>query len=97
MLMNDFYVTAYSYCSFVQWLSQMKVHVEMATTETDRPELDSSHTQSDSEQMELTKPLFENGRYKNPWDTWRFNSFWNFIQFARGRENKEDPQKEVHH
>ncbi|XP_067683792.1 N-acyl-phosphatidylethanolamine-hydrolyzing phospholipase D-like [Haliotis asinina] len=69
-------------------------HEEMATAEADKPHFNSLHIQSDSGLMNLSKPIFENGRYRNPWDTWRFNSLWNSIKFIRGGENKEEPKIE---
>lgn len=31
--------------------------------------------------MELTKPIYKNGKFENPWETWHKPSLWNLLKF----------------
>ena len=45
---------------------------------------------------ELTKPIFENGCYRNPWKTWKEISVANLMHFVVKTKNESNvPSKEV--
>ncbi|KAK7479928.1 hypothetical protein BaRGS_00028836 [Batillaria attramentaria] len=45
---------------------------------------------------EFTKPIFQNGRFENPWETWKKPSFKRFLKFAFVEKNESNvPSKEV--
>ena len=58
-----------------------------------RSPVGSTSTSSDEE---LIKPIFENGRYRNPWETWKDISVANFLYSLVKTKNESDvPSKEV--
>ncbi|XP_076447458.1 N-acyl-phosphatidylethanolamine-hydrolyzing phospholipase D-like isoform X2 [Babylonia areolata] len=48
-----------------------------------------------SDDNECTKPIFENGRYKNPWENWYQPQFFQFLKMAMTTKNLSNvPSKE---
>jgi hypothetical protein len=48
-----------------------------------------------SSKIELSKPLYVNGRYANPWDTWTPLKFGNILKFGFSKDKSNIPSKEV--
>lgn len=48
--------------------------------------------QNKDEEIKLTKSVFENGRYVNPWSTWRTNGLGDFLRWTVfGKDNSSIP------
>ena len=48
-----------------------------------------------SSKIELSKPVYVNGRYCNPWDTWTPLRFGNILKFGFSKDKSKIPSKEV--
>ena len=48
-----------------------------------------------SSKIDLSKPVFMNGRYSNPWETWTPLRFGNILKFGFSKDKSNIPSKEV--